>query len=558
MHFKTLCFLVLALAACNERREPDGANLCTDCVGDADTDTDTDTDGPTFGDADTDTDSDTDGDTDSDTDGDTDGDTDSDTDGDTDTDTDTDTDGDADTDADTDSDTDSDTDADSDSDSDSDTDADSDADTDADSDADTDADAEPECPDADGDGYTTCEGDCDDGWEFTNPGAPEWCDPDGIYTEDNDCDGLDDLADPDCDDGGEICPDADGDGYTTCEGDCDDNDAGVNPGCTDVEDDGIDQDCDGVDAGCDPIDTDGDGFSECDGDCDPGWEYTYPGAPEWCDSGDHDCDGTPDEDEVVCGGIVEEGDDADGDGHIDENDGGDDCDDNDPLVHPGMVELWDIRDNDCDGSADNLGLETLYRCYDDHADIATDIDGDGIDEVYDVMEHWYQTSSVCPVGAYSDGHWLEVYPLDLCTNATYAPDDGCVEQSDGTVDLWGGDYALVALSQCVGIDPYGLHLTLLLQEDTVEFDDYNADPAYDCDRLGFVLSLAGAAIDDLAGDTDSDDPVTVYRHASAPFYGAPVLLDPNPGDVMYSVLLVEGAPGYSVHFGTFAALGGGY
>jgi hypothetical protein len=52
----------------------------------------------------------------------------------------------------------------------------------------------PACTDNDGDGYTTCAGDCDDGWQWTNPKAPEGCDD----KDDNDCDGLVDQKDPDC------------------------------------------------------------------------------------------------------------------------------------------------------------------------------------------------------------------------------------------------------------------------------------------------------------------------------------------------------------------------
>lgn len=35
-----------------------------------------------------------------------------------------------------------------------------------------------------------------------------------------------------------------------------------------------------------------------------------------------------------------------------------DCDDREPLVHPGAVEVWDGLDNDCDGRVDGRGLFT--------------------------------------------------------------------------------------------------------------------------------------------------------------------------------------------------------
>lgn len=40
--------------------------------------------------------------------------------------------------------------------------------------------------------------DCDDGYIYTHPQVFEWCDPNWIYTEDNNCNGLDDYQDPEC------------------------------------------------------------------------------------------------------------------------------------------------------------------------------------------------------------------------------------------------------------------------------------------------------------------------------------------------------------------------
>lgn len=90
---------------------------------------------------------------------------------------------------------------------------------------------------------------------------------------------------PDCD------PDADGDGWTVGDGDCDDNDPHTYPGAFEHQD-GKDNDCNGM---VDDIDMDGDGWTTNDGDCDDHDPSTYPGAPEQHDGKDNDCDGDVDE-----------------------------------------------------------------------------------------------------------------------------------------------------------------------------------------------------------------------------------------------------------------------
>jgi len=107
--------------------------------------------------------------------------------------------------------------------------------------------------------------------------------------------------------------DADGDGFTEAAGDCDDNDALVSPGAEEICD-GIDNNCSGeVDEGVTEVwypDADGDGFgaddaptdacSRPDGhvpsatDCDDANPDVFPGALEVCDGVDTDCDAIPD------------------------------------------------------------------------------------------------------------------------------------------------------------------------------------------------------------------------------------------------------------------------
>jgi len=93
-------------------------------------------------------------------------------------------------------------------------------------------------------------------------------------------------------------------------------------------------------------DRDGDGFSPSEGDCDDTDPNVYPGAIEIPDDGiDQNCDGSDD---------IE---DKDGDGYT--NAGGD-CNDNDPNIHPGAREIPnDGIDQDCDGKDSVITTDTL-------------------------------------------------------------------------------------------------------------------------------------------------------------------------------------------------------
>lgn len=90
-------------------------------------------------------------------------------------------------------------------------------------------------------------------------------------------------------------------------------------------------------------DADGDGFTVAAGDCDDTNPTVHPGAMEVADGVDNDCNGIIDE------GAPEP--DNDGDGF--RAGSGGDCNDSNPAVNPGAVEVAeDMIDNDCDGLVD--------------------------------------------------------------------------------------------------------------------------------------------------------------------------------------------------------------
>jgi MYXO-CTERM domain-containing protein len=342
--------------------------------------------------------------------------------------------------------------------------------------------------DADGDGWTTAAGDCNDSNGAIHPGAAETCD--GI---DSNCDGDTDSAlmttfyrDADADGYGDpasatrACTSPAG--HVTLTGDCNDTASAVHPGAVELCD-GVDNDCDGsTDEGVGTYtyypDADGDGYGDSGtaltgctipagmvtvgGDCDDGDAGIHPDATEACDGIDSNCDGDTDSTLSVTWYR-----DRDADGYGDDTatilgctrpdgyvDVGGDCNDFLPSVHPGAEEVADGRDNDCDGSVDERpdadadadGDAGADADADGDADVAADADAgaDADADADDVVDAPADEGGVDAglyegdeVGECTDGADNDMDGLFDCNDPGCAGSPSCAA-SDGGTDVDGG------------------------------------------------------------------------------------------------------------------------
>jgi len=280
---------------------------------------------------------------------------------------------------------------------------------------DHDCDGEDGMYDLDGDGWAACEGDCDDDDINVHPEADEYCNEiddncDGNIDEDTAVDAPTWYLDYD-EDGYGVDSEAHNQircdqpvGFVSNADDCYDLSTDFYPGAPELCD-GDDNDCDGevdetpaIDATTWYVDADGDGYGTEDdvitdeclqpsgyspdlGDCDDADANTYPGALEYCDGHDDNCDGFVDEATAV--DVVPWYEDNDNDGYGNaaivthecyEPSGytsvSGDCDEYDSTINPAAIEYCDGTDNDCDGVGDEddaLDADTWYA----------DTDGDG-------------------------------------------------------------------------------------------------------------------------------------------------------------------------------------
>ncbi|OFY66506.1 MAG: hypothetical protein A3H98_00420 [Bacteroidetes bacterium RIFCSPLOWO2_02_FULL_36_8] len=258
-------------------------------------------------------------------------------------------------------------------------------------------------------------GDCNSGNFDIHPGAMELCD----YL-DNDCNGMDDdgltfttyYKDYDMDGYGQDwwtevwCMAPVDSNWAVLGGDCDDWKPEINPSSLEICDD-MDNDCNGmVDDGLTfenyYKDNDGDGYGQdwgsnswCNppvdsnwvslaGDCND-WDMNInPGAAEICDGMDNNCDSLFDEGIAFITYYRDWDMDGYGQDAWSENlcmapldsgwamDGGD-CDDSNPSVNPGMMELCNGWDDNCNSEVDEgLPMDSLVSYFRDE-----DMDGFG-------------------------------------------------------------------------------------------------------------------------------------------------------------------------------------
>jgi hypothetical protein len=396
-------------------------------------------------------------------------------------------------------------------------------------------------------GYAGIAGDCDDADPNTYPNAQEICDG-----KDNDCDGTPD-------DGTGVVAwykDGDGDGYgdgqstpkTTCAqpagyvldgSDCDDADAGINPGAVEVcnlADDDCDaaidegtettfwQDLDSDSWGNDAVSADActapTSYVARGGDCDDGAHTVNPGATEACNGVDDDCDGLVDE---GVGFVMYA--DLDADGYGDDavpvpvcsvdtsglSTVGGDCDDGDPAVNPGAIEVCDGEDEDCNGLVDDVSV--LPQWY-------ADADGDGFGDA--------SGNAVAACAPPLSGAWVQ--DASDCDDADAGVNPAAEEICDGVDDDCDGgvDEGLEDVPWWPDADGDGFgDGTVVIADPGCRVPPGGVANGEDCDDgdAGVHPGAADACDgvdDDCDGTVDEDAPVfTAYTDADDDGFGDP-------------------------------------
>jgi hypothetical protein len=208
------------------------------------------------------------------------------------------------------------------------------------------------------------------------------------------------------------------------------------------------------------------GYVVNSGDCDDGNAAVYPGALEYCNSMDDNCDGSIDEGVTNTYYIDQDGDGYGNasstieactppNGYVVDNT---DCDDSNNAVHPGATEVFNGIDDDCDGSAD----EDANTYYED-----SDSDGYG--------------NSAKPIGAYEPPPGY-VVNSDDCDDTDAAVNPNAREVCNGIDD------------DCDGLTDEGLLITY--------YEDFDGDGYGDSEATTGACEPPQGYV---ADSTDCDD-----------------------------------------------------
>ena len=297
-----------------------------------------------------------------------------------------------------------------------------------------------------------------------------------------------------------------------------------------------------------PPDADGDGASVAV-DCDDADPSRAPGVDEVCNGVDDDCDGLVDE-EAVDATISYR--DQDGDGYGDEAEvrlacgppegfveRADDCDDRCATCAPGLLEVCDGRDNDCDGEADEAGAGGAAAWY-------ADEDGDGYGDPEAEQLLCAEASGLVSDRQDCDDGDATVHPgaQDLCGDAVDGDCDGALHDChfglDGADAAIGGLVVGDALGTVVhgpgDVDGDGL-ADLLLSAPQADAEGTSTGSVYLLSGPFSGSSTVAEAVLGFAGAEDYDQLGTALGHT------------PEPADPETTFLLVGAAQAGPVYPG---------